>query len=328
MRVLFVTNRYPTEESPGSSPAIEQQRRALQQLGHDVDLLFIQSERFRIEYLRAMWRVFWLCEVKGRYDVVHAHYGYCGIVARMQWRSPVVVTFRGSDIMYSRQRPISRLAARLADSSIVMTEEMRQTLGLDARVIPYGIDLEIFQPRDQMEARRRLGLPADVPIVLFPYAPSRVVKRFDLVEEAMAIVKHSFPEARLLAIHDKPPVAVADYMNAADVMVLASNREGAPSAVKEAMGCNLPIVSVDVGDVATTIAGIEGCHLVEQSPEGIAEKVTLVLNKRTRTRGRSAVFSASTLNAAGEVASIYERVSRHSRDRRPTRTMNSSARRG
>ncbi len=313
MRVLFVTNRYPTLEAPGSSPAIEQQRRALQQLGHVVDLLFIKSEESRLEYLKAIWRVFWLCQVKGTYDAVHAHFGYCGIVARMQWHCPVVVTFRGSDVMSSRQRPLSRLVAKLADRSIVMTEEMRQILGAHAEVIPYGVDLEIFRPRDQAEARRELGLPAEVPIVLFPYDPCRLVKRFDQVEDAIARLKSSVPEVQLLAIHDKPPATLAVYMNAADVMVLASDREGSPSAIREAMGCNLAIVSVDVGDVGDVVRGTSGCYIVERTSADIAEKLALVLKSRRRTNGRAAVCGASTLQAAMKITTIYGSLARRDR---------------
>jgi len=307
MQVLFVTNRYPTNETPGSSPCIEQQRRALQRLGHKVDVLFFNSEQTRLVYMKAMGRVFWASLARNRYDLIHAHYGYCGVIARMQFRCPVVVTFRGSDVLSKRERPLSRLVARCVDRTIVMTKEMKRLLGRrDAYIIPYGIDLDLFAPRPQIEARQELGLPLQSPLVLFPYDPRRSVKRFDLVEQAIAILKGKFPDLQVLAIYDKPYEAVASYMNACDAMVLTSETEGAPVAVREAMACNLPIVSVDVGDVAEIIRGTEGCYLTRRDPEDIAQKLTRVLEATKRTNGRLAVQGMSISKSAADVAGIYE----------------------
>jgi glycosyltransferase involved in cell wall biosynthesis len=309
MRVLFVTNRYPTDETPGSSPCVAQQRRALQRLGYEVDLLFINSEQTTLNYLKAMWRVFWASQVKNQYDLIHAHYGYCGVVARMQFRCPVIVTFRGSDVLLGRERLLSWLVARCVDTTIVMTKEMKRVLGRsDAHVIPYGIDLDLFKPRPQAEARRALGLPLETPLVLFPYDPGRGLKRFDLVQQAVTILREEFPDIQVLAIYDKPHEAVATYMNACDVMVLTSKSEGAPVAVREAMACNLPIVSVDVGDVADIIRGTKGCYICRRTPDDIAAKLAQLLKARKRTNGRLTVSGLDLSKAAVAVANVYQEL--------------------
>lgn len=309
MRVLFVTNHYPTDEAPGNSPCLEQQRRALQRLGYDVDVLFINGEQTKLNYLKAMWRVFWFSQIKGQYDLIHAYYSYCGVVARMQFRCPVVVTFRGSDVLSRRERPLSWLVARCIDRVIVMTEEMKQLLGKpDARVIPCGIDPDLFKPREQTESRNALNLPLEVPLVLFPYDPQRRMKRFDLVEQAVDRVKSDFPDIQVLAIYDKPHEAVAAYMNACDALVLASDYEGAPAVVREAMACNLPIVSVDVGDVAHIVAHTEGCHICRQAPDDIAAKLAQVLRSRQRTNGRQAVLHLDLSKTATDVDTIYQEL--------------------
>lgn len=309
MRILFVTNRYPTNETPGSSPCIEQQRRDIQRLGHDVDVLFINGEKSKVNYLKAMWRVFWASQVRNQYDLIHAHYGYCGFVARFQFRCPVIVTFRGSDVLSRRERLVSRLVARCVDRTIVMTEEMKRLLGRDdAHVIPYGIDLDLFKPCVQAEARRELGLSLETPLVLFPYDPKRTLKRFDLVEQAVAILKGEFPGIQVLAIYDRLHESVASYMNACDAMVLTSDREGAPVAIREAMACNLSIVSVDVGDVADIIRDTEGCYICRQTPDDIAAKLAQVLKARKRTNGRLAVSGLDTSKATVDVAAVYQEL--------------------
>lgn len=314
MRILFVTSVYPTEAAPGESPCIGQQREALQRLGHEVDLLHFRTQESKLTYFKEMGRVFWGSQVLGKYDIVHAHYGYCGVVARAELRCPVVVTYRGSDVLDRSQRPISRLLSRLVDCNIVMTEEMKQVLGRgDAHVIPYGVDLETFFPRPLLDARMDLGLPQEAPLVLFPYDPRRQEKRFDLVEQACAMVRPTFPSLRLVTIHDQPPHVVAAHMSACDAMVLASDHEGAPMAVREAMACGLPIISVDVGDVADLIRHTEGCHIVERSPESIARKLADVLASRRRTAGRQVVTGMSTETAAVRLSAIYGKLLRKKR---------------
>lgn len=309
MRVLFVTNRYPTDETPGNSPCIEQQRRAIQRLGRDVDVLFINSEQTKLNYLKAMWRVFCVSQVRNQYDLIHAHYGYCGVVACMQFRCPVVVTLRGSDVSSTRERLLSWLVARCVDRTIVMTEEMKRLLGRnDAHVIPYGIDLDLFKPRAQAEARQELGSPLEIPLVLFPYNSRRTLKRFDIVEQAVAILKGEFPDIQAVAIYDKPHEAVASYVNACDAVVLASDSEGGPVVIREAMACNLPIVSVDVGDVADIIRDTEGCYICRRTPDDIAAKLAQVLKARKRTNGRSAVSRLNPSKGAVDVATVDQEL--------------------
>lgn len=313
MKVLFVTNRYPTDATPGDSPCIAQQRESLQRLGYDVDVLFIESQRSRWSYLKAVWRVFWTTQIRKRYDIVHAHYGYyCGLAACAHFSTPTVITFRGSDVLLQKELRISRLAAKRAGKSIVMSKEMKRVLGDDnALVIPYGVDLGLFKPRNRNDARKKLGLPEHSAILLFPYDPTRVVKRFDLVEGSIDILRDEFPGIQIQAVYDKPYDSICDYMNACDVMVLTSNTEGAPVAIREAMACNLPIVSVDVGDVSEIIENTDGCSIVERNPQDIANQVTRILRSGMRTDGRTIAKSLSVCSSARAIEQIYAGLLTH-----------------
>ena len=323
VRVLFVTNRYPTTEAPGSSPCVAQQEHALREQGYELDVLYVDSQRSLLEYLRAMARVFILCHVRKCYDIVHAHYGYCGVVARMQFRCPVVVTFRGSDVLRRGERKLSWLLARCVDASIVMTKDMKILLGLKGvRVIPYGIDLDVFRPQEQNVARSELGLPRGVPLVLFPYDPTRPEKRFDIVEQTVSILRNEFPETQLVTIADRRPEDVASFMNACDVMVLASETEGSPVAIREAMACNLPIVSVPVGDVPEVISKTQGCYVAKRTADDIAAKIALVLKERARIAGRAFVSHLGTADSAASVAQVYSGILQRSADG-PVRFQNS-----
>jgi len=99
-------------------------------------------------------------------------------------------------------------------------------------------------------------------------------------------------------------------MNACDVLVLTSDYEGSPMVVKEAMACNLPVVSVDVGDVAEVISGVEGCYICQQTPEDVAAKLALALNRPERTQGRRAVAHLALDRIAERLIAEYDDVLR------------------
>jgi teichuronic acid biosynthesis glycosyltransferase TuaC len=306
--VLAVTNTYPTQNTPGDTPCIRDQIRALRARGIDVDLLHIERRNKR-NYLRAAWRLAGPALRRRRYDLVHAYYGHCGLVARFQVQCPVVVTFRGSDLLSRRDGTIGRLVARLAEGVIVMTDEMKLAAGRpDARVIPFGVNTDIFHPVPREQAQRELGLPPDARRVLFPWDPSRPEKRFDLVEAALRCLGEMGTPARPIVIWDRPPSEVATYMNACDVLLLVSEHEGAPMAVREALACNLPVVSVDVGDVRRVIADAANCHICTHDPANIAAKLGEVFEQYTRSDGAERMHRMDVDWSADQVLGVYEMV--------------------
>jgi glycosyltransferase involved in cell wall biosynthesis len=151
-------------------------------------------------------------------------------------------------------------------------------------------------------------LPLDAPLLLFPYDPGRAVKRFDLVEAAAELARAAHPALQVITVCDKTPEELALYMNACDVMVLASDSEGAPGAVREALACNLPIVSVDVGDVAELIGPIDGCSIVERDAAAIAAQLNVVLAERRRVDGVVHVQHLDVARSAAVIARIYQEL--------------------
>jgi teichuronic acid biosynthesis glycosyltransferase TuaC len=97
-------------------------------------------------------------------------------------------------------------------------------------------------------------------------------------------------------------------MNACDVLVLASDFEGSPVVIKEAMACNLPVVSVDVGDVAQVIAGVQGCYICRREPGDVAEKLSRVLDRLQRTDGRRAVQHLGVDTTVDSLLRVYEEL--------------------
>lgn len=310
LRVLLVSNVYPVDDRTGT-PSIGFQQRLLTEKGVAFDVISIHTGN-PIAYLSAGLRFLLMNLQKPKYDLVHAYYGLSASIALLQKRMPVVATFLGSDLLSEgegnhRDKMIGILAAKSADAVIVMTEEMKKASGReDAHVIPFGVSLSRLPLIEQPDARRQLRLPLDKKLVLFPWHPARVVKRFDIVEKMMGIVKEMIPESELVVVHDQPHSTMAQYFNACDVCVLASDHEGSPVAIREALACNLPVVSVDVGDVSELIDGLENCYLVDRIPADMAMKVIAVLTSGKRCHGRERMQAFDMHQAAERVYQIYK----------------------
>jgi hypothetical protein len=319
-RVLVVTNLWPYEGDPSYGCFVKAQMESLRPLGVDYDVLFVNGRQSRWNYWRALPQL-WQRLRANRYDLVHAHQGLSGLVARCQNSLPVVISFMGDDVtgkskgsdhipLFGRFYQISSfILARMASAVIVKTAEMKRHLRLNsAQVIPNGVDMDLFKPTGQAEARRELGLETQKKFVLFPYDPNTSRKRFDVVESAVARARQAIPELEILQVFGVPQSRMPLYMNAADVLVLASQFEGSPNTVKEAMATNLPVIAVEVGDTAELIGQTEGCHLVRRDAGDIAAKIVEVCRKAMRARGRDSIARLSIGNVARQIVQVYSTV--------------------
>jgi len=170
------------------------------------------------------------------------------------------------------------------------------------------VDLNAFRPLDRNEACKALGLDPEKKYVLFPYDPAEQRKRYDLIEASVAEAQSRNPSVEILHVRGVPRERMPLYMNAADLLLLASVFEGSPNAVKEAMAVNLPVVSVDVGDVRELIGTTEGCFIVPREATAMAEKIVEVCRQPMRTRGREAIARLSIENVARQVVAVYAQV--------------------
>jgi len=315
-RVLVVTNLWPTDADPGYGSFVQ----ALRPFGVAYDVLFIDGRQSVANYLRGIF------EMRRRlatqpYDLIHAHFGLSGWAARLQARVPVVVSFMGDDVLgrFGRAgrvglvgrvfRVSSFLLARLVAAVIVKSKPMKTRLRLaSVHVIPNGVNLDVFRPMEIHEARQVLGLDSKRSFVLFPYDPEIPNKRYDLVQAAVRLAQRELPEVEILRVAGEPRRLMPLYLNAVDALALASHSEGSPNIVKEAMAVNLPVISVDVGDVAELIGPTEGCYIVPRRAEDIAARIVQVCRQGTRTRGREWIRAYAEECIARQIVAVYASV--------------------
>jgi glycosyltransferase involved in cell wall biosynthesis len=272
-----------------------------------VDVLVVGGKRRKLSYIEGVQR-FWQRLRECRYDLIHAHYVFSGIVARLQRRHPLLVSFHGAAEMVGWVGLLCRLLAPLADAVTVTSEEHRRQLGRrDAHIVPCGVDLDLFVPMPSSEARQQLGLPAHKKLVLF-VGILRPEKRLDVIQNAVHILYQDDESVELVVATGQPHQRIPLYMNACDVFALASDYEGSPVVIKEAMACNLPIVSVDVGDVAQVVGGTEGCYICQREPSDMAEKLKWALGRGQRTEGRRIVQRLGLDATLDSIVSIYKEL--------------------
>lgn len=222
-------------------------------------------------------------------DVLHAHYGLCGLLANLQRRVPVVTTYHGSDINDPKVRHLSKMAIHLSAYNVFVSQKSIELARpkKNFALIPCGINLADFPVVDKADARRQIGLVLDGRYVLFAGAFDNPIKNASLARAVINLL----PGVHLLDLKGYSRSQVALLMQAVDAMLMTSITEGSPQVVKEAMACGCPIVSVDVGDVKERVKKVEGCFVSDTyKPEELASLLDKALSFGMRTDGRNAII--------------------------------------
>ena len=222
------------------------------------------------------------------FDLIDAHYLYpdavaAAIIARRIGR-PLVASARGSDVNLIGQLPgpRRRILRAIEESAavIAVSAALKSALigmGVPAEritVLRNGVDSELFRPEDRLAARRELGLPADARIVI---SVGNLVagKRNDIALEAAAriegvhivfvgrggerarlerLARERSMTERVTFFGEMPQEHLGLAYSAADVLVLASEREGWPNVLLESASCGTPVIAFNIGGVPEILA--------------------------------------------------------------------------
>ena len=320
-KILFVASGNKKGAGVVSS-FVQSQYDSLKAEGLDMVLFPIKGKGWR-GYLKA---VFALRKVvkRERPDIIHAHYSTCGFVASlaclgMRKRPKILVSILGSfPTEDAKWRRVRWAIQHLWDGALTKSERTRDQLGLDLQVIPNGVNLDIFHLMDHDEARKKVGFEANRKYIIWCSNPERVEKNWPLAEAAVKQLQTTNykPQITLVPVYNKTPEEVCTYMNAADCLLLTSNSEGSPNVIKEAMACNCPIVTTDVGDVRERLSNMEGCYVVpdnELESERVRELGNAIINaldleKRTEGRKRIIADQLEISQIAKRIIEIYEQI--------------------
>jgi teichuronic acid biosynthesis glycosyltransferase TuaC len=300
MKVLMVCR-----EKAGSSPYIIEQAAAVKSLGADVHFFHIKGKGFRAyiyNYRNLIKKIH-----KYKPDIIHAHYGLSGLFANLQRHVPVVTTFHGSDINFKINRPLSKIAARLSGYNFYVSAKLAKLAKAKKKytILPCGVNFGTFYPINKSEARKKMGLCPDANIVLFAGSFSNRIKNAALAKEA---IKYCDRKIELLELKGYTRNEVGLLMNACDIALMTSLMEGSPQFIKEAMACNCPVVSTNVGSVEEIISDTDGCFLTNFDPADVAHKIGLALDFGKRINGRDKIAYLDNTIIAQNIISVYKAI--------------------
>jgi teichuronic acid biosynthesis glycosyltransferase TuaC len=253
VRALVVSNMAPAAADPARGAFVRTQVAALRRLG-DADVELFEFRPGGPGYLSAARA---LRAMRG-FDVVHAHFGLTAWPALAVRGARRAVTLHGTDVRHPRSWRITSaalgrmdLVAAASDELAALVRERRP--GTEVAVLPAGVDLDRFQPLDRAESRARLDLDPHAKLALFPADPGRPEKRADRARAAA-----DRAGAQLLTLGRVPPDDVPFWVNAADAVLVPSDREGFGLAVLEALACDVPVLATPVGVHPEALDGIAG----------------------------------------------------------------------
>jgi glycosyltransferase involved in cell wall biosynthesis len=322
VKILCVTNMYPSPQRPGSGAFVWQQVEQLRRFGHTVDVVDILGYQSKMNYLRGALDVMRMTSAVA-YDIVHAHYGYSAYPALFRLQAPLVITLHGTDVIGTSifERLSTRAVSHFADAVIVVSGGLRRRI--PGIVIPCGVDLGVFKPYDRDKARARLGWPKDRHIVLFPFDPARPEKRYDLARASVERLVQEGVDAELMTVVNVPNGEMPWCYSAADALLLCSDYEGSPTSIKEALACNRPVVATEVGDVGELLNGIAGTRICPQDAGTIARNLREVFDwSRSREfRGRAAMARYDQALTVEKIVGVYTDVLSNFRARKVGRRL-------
>lgn len=304
IKVLFVCSG---NSEAGINPIVRSQGESLKRNGIDLDYFTIVGKGTN-GYLKNIPRLRKFLRTKN-YDLIHAHYSLSSLVTSLSCKLPMVVSLMGSDthVGFFWKSIIKVFYKFRWESAIVKSTRMKKSISLNnAIVIPNGVNFGLFKPIDKNIAKMKVSFNDKRCHIIFVANPERYEKNYLLAKKAVELTDNNNVELNTVSNLDQKIIPY--YMNAADILLFTSLWEGSPNVIKEAMACNCPIVSTDVGDVREVISNTEGCYICSYDPADVAEKIKMALDFGTRTNGRENIKYLEINIIAKRIINVYKGV--------------------
>lgn len=307
MKVLFVSSG----NIRGVVPFIKSQGESLSNKGIELDQYVLYGKGI-LGYLKNIKR-FREQIRENKYDIIHAHYGLIGLFCLLAMTGvPVVTSIMGSDAYGSFTKNgkrkirsyfnllLTQIAVMFSKQIIVKSKNILKYIPYKNKttIIPNGVDFKLFKPNSDFLSPNKN--------ILFLANPNDPNKNFKLAEEAVKLINNK----DLKLINPYPILAneFVKHLNNSLVFILTSYNEGSPNVIKEAMACNIPIVSTDVGDVRDAIEGTDGCFISSFNPKDFAKNIEKAILYNMRTTGRKDISHLEISLVAKKIIEIYKKT--------------------
>ena len=300
MRVLIVASG----NTKAASPFIIEQVESLKKIDIHIEYFLIKGKGWT-GYLKSLSKLKKKIKNK-KFNLIHAHYGLSGLLATLQRKIPVIITFHGSDININKNYKWSFIASRLSSKNIFVHKDQPKKLKVmlnEKDIIPCGINLKIFQPKDKVALRKKLDWDQKKVYILFSSSFDKPVKNVNLAYKSTQNIKNS----ELIELKNYTKIELSNLMNAADLLLVTSFSETGPLIVKEAIACNCPVVSTDVGDVKEIIVKRKNSFVTSYNPKEIEAVIKKVIKLKKPVPKNELTLQEYDLNyAAQRIKVVYQ----------------------
>lgn len=320
MKILFVTNGYPTSKHPEYCVFTKEQIESLSRYSEiQSDIYFINArEKGKMEYVRSIPRLFGLIR---NYDIIHAFHGLAFILVFVLCpRKKIVVSFLNSiDNEYGEGGIFSKVLVWITKIIIkknnitkIFKDKIPQHVSTNCYYLPNGVDLSKFYPITKSEAKNKLLLADNKRYILFVSSKSmyRKQKRYDIFYNIMKRLKEEFADVEELLLVGEPRDKIIYYFNSADLHLLTSDYEGSPNSVKEALACSIPVITTPVGNVSDILEDVPNCQVASSFEEdelyNLTKSFLVKVPKRVDLRQYLILKKFDMESKARELYAIYK----------------------
>lgn len=267
---------YPCPNNPTYGIFVKEQEDALTKEYPSVKytIFYIDGKKSKFEYLKSIYQIHNLIN-KQDFDLIHIHYGFSGLfllLKNIKKKIPILMTLHGGDIQVEQGKKIqvyfTKKILKKVDAAITLNQRMdnitKQYINRTF-IIPCSVDTEIFYPDEK--TTKSINLSQEINII-FPSDKTRYVKNYPLFEKVIGVLKTKYQiKCTTYEIKNMDRKQVADLYRKSDLMIMTSISEGSPQVVKEAMACNLPVISTNVGDVENLLYNVKNSAVVQSMSE-------------------------------------------------------------
>lgn len=300
MKILLVTNMYPSVKAPTYGIFVKEQEIALCKEYPDVEytIAFIDGKSSKKEYISSIFKIHRLIK-ENRFDVIHVHYGFSGLfllLKNITKNIPVLITLHGGDIQREQGKNVqvffTKKILKKASAAITLNTRMdiiaKQYIK-NTQIIPCSVNTDLFKPLEQSVVCNSSNQVK----IIFPSDRTRYVKNYPLFEETIHLLRTKYGiNCITFEVKNLTREQVVSLYQSSDLMIMTSISEGSPQVVKEAMACNLSVISTNVGDVSVLLNGVKDSGVSnDMSAESLADLAALAIHhKIDGISGREKIF--------------------------------------
>ncbi len=263
---------YPCDTNPNYGIFVKEQIDAIERIQFIEKRIYVVSgQKGFFQYVRSIFEVRRIIK-KGHFDLIHIHYGLSGLFLLFgRMKVPVLLTLHGGDILSEQgkivQVALTKRILRKCDYAITLNERMDKVAKnyiLNTTIIPCSVNIQLFQRKKEKQ------IDSNEIKILFPSSRTRVVKDYPLFSRVCEVLREKYEfNIKEYVIENLSRQEVANLYNNVDILLMTSISEGSPQVVKEAMACDLPVVSTDVGDVRELLRGVRKSYVADSRDENI-----------------------------------------------------------